>query len=338
MVTLDIDREDTVICLKKFGITESVKEWVLLADGPDHPVPYDVIRKIIYVELENFKKYIVKFVREPVFTTEIIERQCAFSDLLMAHGMDTPKRVQKNGRYCIFYEKENLKMDVYIEEWVGEKISHLTLELYEQVGAVIGKIHRISTAADFRIGFSLLYNEITERDTSFSRLWSDGNQRIIPEDAYETILQIYNRRLGIIKKVWPLLPRGAVQADIYSCNNIAVRNGGLAVYDFNLAGDEVLIGDILQCWFRTIFDEKIEEDIRMLSIDKMWSVFIKAYQKERKLTDMEKKHLPDVYAILGTVYYTKLLNYWMITGKGQRAKKKYRYLFELLNTEVLPLE
>ena len=112
-----------------------------------------------------------------------------------------------------------------------------------------------------------------------------------------------------------------MQADIYSCNNIAVRNGGLAVYDFNLAGDEVLIGDILQCWFRTIFDEKIEDDIRMLSIDKMWSVFIKAYQKERKLTDIEKKYLPDVYAILGTVYYTKLLNYWMITGKRQRAKK-----------------
>ena len=150
------------------------------------------------------------------------------------------------------------------------------------------------------------------------------------------MLNIYNRRLDIIKTVWSSLPRAAVQGDIYSCNNIAVRNGGLVVYDFNLAGDEVLIGDILQCWFRTVFDEKIEEDLRKLSREEMWSVFIKAYQKERPLTDREKKYFPDVYAILGVVYYTKLLNFWMATGKREKAEDNYTYLLELLNTEGLP--
>ena len=333
MITIDINKNDTLICLNKLGISESVKEWKLLADGPDHPVPYDVIRKIIYVELESAKKYVIKFVREPVFTTEIIENQSAFSDLLMEHGVDTPKRLMKDGHYCITYTKENLTMNVYMEEWVGEKILHFTLDLYEKTGSVIGKIHRISQKTNFQIGFSLLYNEITKGDTSFERLWTNRDHSLIPENEYAVMLQIYNRRLATIKRVWPVLPRAAVQGDIYSCNNIAIRNSGLAVYDFNLAGDEVLVGDILQCWFRTVFDEKIEEDLSKISRKEMWSVFMKAYQMERPLLNIEKKYFPDIYAILGVVYYTKLLNFWMASGDLQRAKENYKYLFELLETE-----
>lgn len=336
MITMDINKTDTAICLQKFGLTEPVREWKLLADGPDHPVPYDVIRKIIYAELENDEKYVVKFVREPVFPTRIIENQSAFSDLLMSHGVNTPRRLKKDGHYCISYEKDNLTMDVYAEEWVGEKLRHFTPELYEKTGGVIGKIHRIAQETKFYIGFSLLYNEITQRDTSLGRLWRNGDHSLIPDAEYESMLKIYNRRLEIIKKVWTTLPRAAVQGDIYSCNNLAVRDGRLVVYDFNLAGDEVLIGDILQCWFRTIFDEKIEKDLSRLSRGDLWSVFIRAYQEERRLTDIEKKYFPDVYAILGTVYYTKLLNFWMAAGNMQKARENYEYLFELLETEELP--
>ena len=336
MVTLEITEKDVINCLHKYGLSDRLKVWKILADGPDHPVPYDVIRKIIYIELENGEKLVMKLVREPVFSTEIIENQSAFSDLLMEYGIETPKRKKVQGKYCVFFEKDNLIMDVYIEEWVGEKIPHLTMELYKKTGAVIGRIHAVSQITGFRIGFSLLYNEITERDTSFSRLWRNGNQNIIPKHLYEEMLEIYNRRLAIIKKVWTELPRAAVQGDIYSCNNIANRDGNLVVYDFNLAGDEVLIGDILQCWFRTVFDEKIEEDLEILSKEKMWSEFIQAYQSERKLTDIEKKYLPDVYAILGVVYYSKILNYWMDKGECLRAKENYPYLLELLNTNMLP--
>lgn len=334
-ITIDINKNDTAICLKEFNVTESIKQWKLLADGPDHPVPYEVIRKVIYVELENEEKYIVKFVREPIFTTEIIEKQSAFSDLLMQHGIDTPKRLMKNQHYCIKYTKENLTMDVYAEEWVGDKIPHFTLNLYKKVGSVIGRIHRISQKEEFKIGFSLLFNEITQRDTSFKRLWKNNNLSLIPKAEYERMLYIYNYRLGKIKKIWTELPKAAVQGDIYSCNNIAIRNDNLAVYDFNLAGDEALVGDILLCWFRTIFDEKTEADLSGVSLKELWTVFIKAYQKERSLTDIEKKYFPDVYAVLGTVYYTKLLNFWMDSGNIQKAEENYKHLFELLEIEII---
>lgn len=333
MVTINIDKEDTAACLRKFGIFDPISKWKLLADGPDHPVPYDVIRKIIYAELKSGEKYVVKFVREPVFSTEIIENQSAFSDLLMEHGILTPKRLKKSGSYCVSYEKNGLLMDVYAEEWVGEKIPHLTPDLYKKVGGVIGKIHRIALDTDYRIGFSLLYNEITERDTSLDRLWRNGDHSLIPQEEYERILSIYNRRLAVVKEVWKQLPRGAVQGDIYSCNNIALREDRLVVYDFNLAGDEVLIGDFLQCWFRTVFDEKIEEDLKELSRSELWEVLITAYQKERRLQEIEKRYFADVYAILGSVYYTKLLNYWLVLGQKDRARENYPFLFSLLETE-----
>lgn len=335
-ITLEINIDDIKICLYKFGLLDSIKEWRLLADGPDHPVPYEVIRKIVYIELENDEKYVMKFVREPVFTTKIIEKQSAFSDLLRENGIKTPKRKMEEGRYCVSFEKEKLIMDVYIEEWVGEKIPHLTMKLYKNIGSVIGRIHKVSQHTGFQIGFSLLYNEITERDTSFSRLWRNGNQRIIPEKQYEEMLEIYNRRLAVLKQIWTELPRAAVQGDIYSCNNIAEKDGTLVIYDFNLAGDEVLIGDILQCWFRTIFDEKMKEDLALLSQDEMWSEFILAYQSQRILTNIEKKYFPDVYAILGAVYYSKLVNQWIDNGEYLRAKKHYSFLMKLLKTKELP--
>lgn len=336
MITLEINVDDIKICLHKFGVVDPIKEWRLLADGPDHPVPYEVVRKIVYLELENGEKYVMKFVREPIFTTRIIEKQSAFSDLLMDNGIKTPKRKMVDGCYCISFEKEKLVMDVYIEEWVGEKIPQLTMKLYKNIGSVIGKIHKISQYTGFQIGFSLLYNEITERDTSFSRLWRNGNQSVIPQKQYEEILEIYNRRLAVIKRIWSKLPRAAVQGDIYSCNNIAEKDGTLVVYDFNLAGDEVLIGDILQCWFRTIFDKKIEDDLALLSQDEMWSEFILAYQSQRTLTNIEKKYFPDVYAILGVVYYSKLMNYWIDKGERLRAQNNYSFLMELLKTQKLP--
>lgn len=335
---MEIEKTDMIACLREFGLSEPIREWRLLADGPDHVVPYDVIRKIVYVELENREKYVVKFVREPVFPTQIIERQSAFSDLLLENGIAVPRRLKKDGRYCIAYEKEQLCMDVYAEEWVGEKLPHYTLDICEKTGELLGRIHRIALDTKFQIGFSLLYNEITERDTSFERLWKrEGYRLLMPQNEYETMVGIYNRRLEIVKNVWKKLPRAAVQADIYSCNNIAAGDdGGLIVYDFNLAGDEVLIGDILQCWFRTIFDERIEEDLQKLSCEEMWRTFIQAYQRERPLLGTEKQYLPDVYAILGTVYYSKLLNFWMQTGNMQRACDRHLHLQELLETEELP--
>ena len=154
----------------------------------------------------------------------------------------------------------------------------------------------------------------------------------------EDLLSVYNSRLNIIKGIWSDLPRAAVQGDIYSHNNFALENGRLAIFDFNLAGDEAVLGDCMLYWFRTIFDEKIQDEIAQLNIKDMWENYWKGYSQYRKLTEIEIKHLPDVYAILGCLYYTKLLAFKVSTGRSEEAKKTWRFLFELLNVdkEILP--
>lgn len=332
-----INENDIVKCLNDFGIFNKIKKWDFLAHGPDHPVPYDVIRKIIFVELEDSKKLVIKFIKEAIFTSEIIEHQSAFSDLLRKNGIDTPYRFTKSGKYCIPFFKDGILMDVTLEEWIGEKIPHFTLDLYKEVGETLGKMHKIAIDDSRAIGFSLLYNEIICRDTSYERLWGKADHSFISATEYNKILDIYNKRLSIVKNIWTSLPRAAVQGDIYSCNNITVRDGRLSVFDFNLAGDEVLIGDILQCWFRTIFDIKIQDDLNGISLIELWRAFIGAYLKERPLTDIECKFFSDVYALLGVVYYTKLLAYYVLNNNKDKAEKEYSYLFELLQTQEILL-
>jgi Ser/Thr protein kinase RdoA (MazF antagonist) len=330
---VEITQKDLEVCLERFNVKNTIVSWDMLADGPDHPVPYDVIRKIIYIRLDNGSSYVIKFIREEVFPTEIIESQSAFSDLLGEHGIRTPKRIKKDGCYCISFEKEGLRMDVTIEEWLGQKIPHLTLPLFSEVGRIMGKMHRISLLNKPKIGFSLLYNEILQKDTSYERLWGRVSHDFIPQDDYEEILCIYNSRLENVKKIWTQLPKSAVQGDIYSCNNLAIVEDELAVYDFNLAGDEVLMGDFFLCWFRTIYDERIESDLKLLNENEMWKTFLTNYEKERPFTEIEKKYMPDVYALLGTVYFTKMMVCWVATGRKNLAEQNYRKLFSILKTE-----
>lgn len=275
---MEINENDIKSCLAAFGIQTPLARFAMLADGPDHPVPYDVIRKILLAELQSGERYVIKFIREPIFPAEIIEQQSAFSDLLRKNGILTPYRRTRNGHYCVPYEKAGLQMSVTLEEWVGEKLQHIDPELFAQIGALLGKIHRISQKSGMKIGFSLLYNEITaHKDTSFERLWHGVSHDFIPQAEEARILALYEKRLTKVKGIWSSLPRAAVQGDIYSCNNIARRDGRLAVYDFNLAGDEVLIGDILLCWFRTVFDENRQQDIRCFSTEELWRCLVTAY-------------------------------------------------------------
>ena len=334
---MEICEQDLIACFRQFGIKKKIRRWHILADGPDHPVPYDVIRLIIFAELEgDTAKYVVKYIREPIFTTKIIENQCAYSDLLRDNGIQTPFRLMSDGHYCISYTKDGLRMDVTIEEWVGERPTHMTLELFEQVGRLLGRSHQVALEHNLKIGYCMIYDEVMTKDTSYERIWKTIRHDFISPTDLKQILSLYEKRINIIKKNWTKLPRAAVQGDIYSCNNFTVRNGTLVMFDFNLAGDEVLIGDMLLCWFRTIFDENMQEDLKNIRREDLWLRFIQAYQKERPFTEIEKQYLADAYALFGTLYYTKLLVYYVQTGQKLKAAERYRDTIQLLNVhEVL---
>jgi len=330
--------EDVQKCVKEFGIHDNVTHISLLADGPDHPVPYDVIRKIIRVYFENNACAVIKYVREPIFNPTIINNQCAFSDLLGHNGIRVPKRWKQQDSYCIKYVKDNLEMDVYIEEFFPDMIPTMTIEIFTDVGRLMGRMHYVSQCLKPIIGYSMLYNEVLYKDTSYERIWNGQNHSFIDEKNLIKLLQTYSLRIEIIKSVWSILPRGAVQGDIYSRNNIAISNGEVAVFDFNLAGDEVFIGDCLLCWFRTIFDEKIQEEIKNIDRDDLWNAYWSGYLKERQLSSAEKKHFSDIYAILGCLYYTKLLVCYVRTGRAELAKHGFKNTFKLLEVgnEVVP--
>jgi Ser/Thr protein kinase RdoA (MazF antagonist) len=329
---MDITVADVEKCIRQYRILDTVVGIKVLADGPDHIVPYDVIRKIIRVDYGKRRSQVIKFVREPIFSKEIIERQCEFSDLLQEKGFMVPDRWKVGNDYCISYQKSGLSMVVTLEEWLSDSVEHMTRDIFASVAGLLGDMHRMSLKERFTIGFSLLYKEVTEKDTSYEPLWRGLDHSFISEKEYGKLLEIYNRRIMNLKSAWTKLPRAAVQGDIYSCNNLAWKNGRLAVFDFNLAGDEVLIGDLLLCWFRTVFDERIKQDLEKVDLKKMWNIFLGEYHKRRKLMDIERKVFSDIYAILGVLHFTKLLVHKIATGRKEEAMAQYPYILRLLQT------
>ena len=330
---MEIKIEDVQKCAEKFGIRDAVLDITLLADGPDHPVPYDVIRKIIRVDFEDGKYTVMKFVREPIFTPEIINRQCAFSDLLGENGVYVPKRYRRQGTYCIKYIKESLEMDVYMEEYFKDMIPVLTVDIFGQIGRTMGRMHAISQRLKPKIGYSMLYNEVMYKDTSYERIWRGWDHSFMEQELYSRLLEIYAHRIEIVKNVWCSLPKGAVQGDIYSRNNVALHEGNVAVFDFNLAGDEVFVGDCLLCWFRTIFDERMQDELKDISQSDLWNAFWSGYLCERPLSETEKKYFPDIYAILGCLYYTKLLVHFVMTNREELARVHWKDTFHFLEAD-----
>lgn len=336
---MEILIEDIKFCLEKFGVNTPINKVILLEDGPGRPVSENDIRKIIRLDFIDGSKTVIKFVHEERVPASVIDQQCTLSDLLRDNGVPAPKRWKIGDSYCVKIIKDNLDLMVYMEEYLPDQISELTIDLFSQVGEMMGKMHEISDKLKPHIDFSMLYDEVLHRDIPYEKLWGKADHSFIRDEDMAKLLKIYDKRIEMLKKIWAELPMGAVQNDIYSCNNFCMYNGKIAVYDFNLAGDEAFIGDALRCWFRTVFDERTQDMVNSLDRKALWNGFWNGYFKERRLTDIEIKYFSDIYAILGCAYYTKLLVHLIDMGQKEYVVNNWDYTFDLLNSgnEVLPI-
>ena len=145
---------------------------------------------------------------------------------------------------------------------------------------------------------------------------------------------LHNDKKDKILQIWPYLPKSSVQGDIYSCNNVAMTENGIGFYDFNIAADEVLLGDMLHVWFRTIYDTSNEKQIKEWDLEECFKDYMEGYQLERSWTEIEKKHFFEVYSLLGSIYAGRYVAELMRNDRYKDAIVYLDDILRLLNTDI----
>jgi len=249
---------------------------------------------------------VLKFVRENNHPHNIIEAQSIFSEYLRSQGILTPKRYMIGGSYCLKYELNNMFIDITVEDYLGDEIQTIDFELAYKIGQLMAKIHRISEKGSCYIGNDTIFNVVGYNEVSgFNSFLDLGECNKIDSVMYQKIKALYTTKLEKIKLSWSKLPRYATQGDV-SINNLSYVGEEIGIFDYNIAGDETLVGDMVLEGLLTANEMDLSNGLTDKNRKELFECFLKGYINERPLTDDEKDILGEIYSISSALWFTKI--------------------------------
>lgn len=275
-----------------------------------HYVDEKILKIIFRVTLEDGRMLVMKLLNEdedPAQERQKIEAQSAFSERMRAGGIRTPRRYPAEGVWCVPYTYRGQACNVTLEDWCGEEIREITPETAERIGALMGRMHILSLEQGCRIGcgtlFSAAYWNDVDSYPEFCKFCEDErlNQRVVAE-----IKALREQRLERIRALWETLPKSAVQGDI-SINNLVSGPDGLIVFDYNNAGDEVLVSDLVMEGLLTAYEMDLPAGVDAAAREALFPAFLRGYLSVRSLSEAEAAAAWEIYTMYHSLWFTRIV-------------------------------
>ena len=305
--TVEIEVIDKVLTLYGFDAAITEQKSYIHAIGED-----GWLKLIFRVTLASGKMLIIKLLREDeedALATELkkIENQSIFSELMRSHGIGTPVRYQANGKYCNEFIYHDLPCMVTVEDWCGEEITEINSDIAYQIGELMARMHTLSLENKCEIGhgtlFSAAYWNDVDRFPEFCQITKDEK---LDQAVVAQIKALHDQKLERIRTVWETLPKAAVQGDI-SINNLVHSGDGLIVFDYNNAGDEVLISDLVMEGLLTAYEMELPEGTPASYRKQIFPALLKGYLSVRSLNESERKTAWEVYTLYHGLWFTRIV-------------------------------
>ncbi len=268
------------------------------------------VKFVIGVVLKDGHHLIVKIFREDGGTDQErlkIENQSAFSELLRSHGIKTPKRYKSGEYYATERMYSGLDCVVTVEDWCGEEVTEITTDIAYQIGVLMARMHNIAVESKFQIGCGTLFGAAYENDVdayeSFCKICENQNlnQKVVSE-----IKKHREDKLARIRSLWGELPKAATQGDI-SINNLVWENNELTMFDYNNAGDEVLVSDLVLEGLLTAYEMELADGTPSEYRKQLFPSLLSGYLSTRKLSDAECVAAWEIYTLYNGLWFTKVL-------------------------------
>ena len=275
-----------------------------------HYIDEKFLKIIFRVTLEGGRMLVMKLLHEdedPAQERRKIEAQSAFSEQMRAAGIHTPRRYPAAEGWCTTYTYSGQDCNVTLEDWCGEEIREITPETAERIGALMGRMHILSLEQGCRIGcgtlFSAAYWNDVDSYPEFCKFCEDErlDQRVVAE-----IKALREQRLERIRALWETLPKSAVQGDI-SINNLVSGPDGLIVFDYNNAGDEVLVSDLVMEGLLTAYEMDLPAGADAAAREALFPAFLRGYCSVRSLSEAEAAAAWEIYAMYHSLWFTRIV-------------------------------
>lgn len=269
-----------------------------------------LIKVILSVLLEKGKTVVIKILHESddiLKERDIIEKQSAFSEFMRRNGIPTPKRYLSQGRYCNEFLYRGIPCNITVEDWCGEEIREINREIAYKIGELMARMHSLSLENRWEIGCGTLFSAAYWNDVDvfheFCRIGANENldQTIVGE-----IRRLHDEKLEAIRALWDRLPKAAVQGDL-SINNLVYGQDGLVVFDYNNAGDEVLISDLVMEGLLTAYEMELPEGMDNRCREEFFPALLNGYLSVRKLSREETDVAWMIYTLYHGLWFTRIV-------------------------------
>lgn len=269
------------------------------------------IKVIFCVTLDNGRMLIIKILHEDKDLDAEIqksEKQSCFSEIMRHNGIKTPARHMSDGKYTFPFVYHNLPCMVTVEDWCGEEITEITVDIAYQIGELMARMHTISLDNNCKIGhrtlFSAAYWNDVDNFPEFCEITKDKN---LNQAAAAQIKELHDKKLKHIREVWETLPKSAVQGDI-SINNLTQTEYGLTIFDYNNAGDEVLISDLILEGLLTAYEMDLPSGTLTAEREKLFPAFLEGYLSVRPLSEVESNIAWEIYTLYHGLWFSRIVH------------------------------
>ncbi|WP_274310134.1 phosphotransferase [Solibacillus daqui] len=268
---------------------------------------YTIIRnqeKRIFEIITPMQTYIVKGEKQIL---QEVETFCQFANSLQTVLPISPYLQTTDSTFAA--EKDGFVYTVE-QKGIGAEIQQLNDAQIEAIGAMLGKLH----------AFSLKHKLSLHKATSWSMFGGNATVAIGDYDenelsflnfkeafqqfeAFSAIEQLYNAHRNLLKQNWSTLPKAATQGDFCYYNMLFENNKMTGIFDFNLAGDEILLNECIAaavycCWHVAYEGER--------SSEQRYQLFISGYQQFRPWASLENDLAPYLFAIIRAFRYDRV--------------------------------
>lgn len=276
-----------------------------------HAIEENGWMKLIFrVTLENGVMLVIKLLHEdddPAAEMKKVENQSIFSEQMRAAGIRTPKRHQADGRYCTAFVYQDRPCVVTVEDWCGEEITEITTDIAGEIGVLMARMHQISLEHGCVIGHRTLFSAAYWNDVdAFGQFCEITKDEKLNQNVTAQIKALREAKLERIRSVWETLPKSAVQGDI-SINNLVHDEKDLIVFDYNNAGDEVLISDLVMEGLLTAYEMDLPNGVPESYREQLFPAFLKGYLSVRALSEAEADTAWEVYTLYHGLWFTRII-------------------------------
>ena len=269
------------------------------------------VKVVLSVLLENGKRVVIKIVNikgdNLLEEREKTEKQSAFSEFMRQNGIMTPKYYMSNGRYCSEYIYNDIPCNVTVEDWCGEEISEIKTDISYKIGELMARMHVLSLDNKCEIGCGTLFSAAYWNDVdAYQEFCEIGQNENLDQTIVEQIKKLHDEKLEAIRAVWDRLPKAAVQGDI-SINNLVYGEDELIVFDYNNAGDEVLISDLVMEGLLTAYEMDLPEGADQSCREQFFPAMLNGYLSVRKLSEEEANTAWIVYTLYHSLWFSRVV-------------------------------